>query len=48
MLSYNRRILDHFEKNMLLNEYFYFHAANERKFSLLKVSEKRNEVKNIK
>ena len=46
MLSFNRQILDHFEKkNILLNENFNFHATNERRFSLLnKVSEKRNEV----
>ena len=43
------KILDHFEKNILLNENFNFHEANERKFSLLdKASEKRNDVKNIK
>ena len=49
MLSFNRQILDHFEKNILLNENIHFHTANERKFSLLnKVGEERNEDKNIK
>ena len=49
MLSFSRQILDHFENNILFNENFHFHAANEKKFTLLdKVSEKRNEVKNIK
>ena len=47
--SFSRQILDHYEKNILLNENFNFHAVNERKFSLLdKVSEKRNKVKDIK
>ena len=43
------QILDHYEKNILLNENFHFHAVNEKKFRLLdKVSEKRNKVKDIK